>query len=97
MILPRGGLGLAVDGTAAYAIGGGWERVLTFNERYDSLTDTWSSLASPIQGQWRTPGVASRGSLIYAVGGWSGDYLDQNEAFETTFRAFLPLGSRGQQ
>ena len=97
MILPRGGLGLAVDGTSAYAIGGGWERVMTFNERYDSLTGTWSSLTSPIQGQWRTPGVASRGSLIYVVGGWSGGYLDQHEAFQSAFRAFLPLGSRGQQ
>ena len=95
MSLPRGGLGLAVDGASAYAIGGGWQRTLGFNERYDSLTNTWSSIPSPVQGQWRSPGVAGQGSLVYAVGGWSGDYLDSNEVFQSTFRAFLPLGARG--
>ena len=97
MILPRAGLGLAVDGTSVYAIGGGWQRAAGFNERYDTLTNTWSSIPSPIPGQWITPGVASRGSLIYAVGGWSGGYLDLNEAFQSTFRAFLPLGVSGQR
>lgn len=96
MIQPRAGLGLAVDGTSVYAIGGGWQRAIGFNERYDTLTNTWSSIPSPIPGQWLNPGVASRGSLIYAVGGWSGGYLDLNEAFQSTFRAFLPLGARGQ-
>lgn len=96
MILPRAGLGLAVDGASVYAIGGGWQRAVGFNERYDTLTNTWSSIPSPIPGQWINPGVASRGSLIYAVGGWSGGLLDVNEAFQSTFRAFLPLGTRGQ-
>lgn len=95
MSLPRGGLGLAVDGVSAYAIGGGWQRTLAFNERYDSLTNTWSSIPSPVQGQWRSPGVAGQGSLVYVVGGWSGDYLDNTEVFQSTFRAFLPLGARG--
>jgi N-acetylneuraminic acid mutarotase len=96
MIQPRGGLGMAVDGNSVYAIGGGWQRASPFNERYDGLTNTWSSLSSPVQGQWRNLGVASLGSVVYAVGGWSGDYLDTNEAFLGTFRAFLPLGARGE-
>jgi DNA-binding CsgD family transcriptional regulator len=96
MNLPRGGLGMAADGTSIYAIGGGWQRIATFNERYDSLTNTWSSIPSPLQGQWLNPGVAGRGSLIYAVGGWSGDYLDNTEVFEGTFRAFIPFSTRGQ-
>jgi DNA-binding CsgD family transcriptional regulator len=96
MNLPRGGLGMAADGASAYAIGGGWQRTATFNERYDSLTNTWSSISSPVQGQWLNPGVAGRGSLIYAVGGWSGAFLDNNEVFEGTFRAFIPLSTRGQ-
>jgi DNA-binding CsgD family transcriptional regulator len=96
MNLPRGGLGMAVDGASAYAIGGGWQRTATFNERYDSLTNTWSSIPSPVQGQWLNPGVASRGSLIYAVGGWNGDLLDNSEEFQGTFRAFIPLSTRGQ-
>lgn len=96
LILPRSGHGLAVDGASLYAIGGGWQRPISFNERYDSLTNTWSSIPSPISGQWRTLGVTSLGSAIYAIGGWSGDYLDANQAFQGTFRAFLPLGARGQ-
>ncbi len=96
LITPRGGLGLAVDGASVYAIGGGWTEPMRFNERYDSLTDTWSSIPTPIQGQWRNLGVASLGSEVYAVGGWGGDYLDVHEAFQGPFRSFLPLGSRGQ-
>ncbi len=96
MNLPRGGLGMAADGASAYAIGGGWQRTAIFNERYDSLTNTWSSIPSPVQGQWLLPGVASRGSLIYAVGGWSGDLLDSTEVFQGTFRAFIPFSTRGQ-
>ena len=95
MIVPRGGLGLATDGTSVYAIGGGWTQVVGFNERYDSLTNTWSSISTPIQGEWRSPGVASLGSRIHVVGGWSGDYLADHEAFQGTFRAFLPLGTVG--
>ena len=87
---------MAADGASVYAIGGGWQRAATFNERYDSLTNTWSSISSPVQGQWLFPGVAGRGSLIYAVGGWSGDFLDNNEVFQGTFRAFIPLSTRDQ-
>ena len=96
MNLPRAGFGMAADGASIYAVGGGWQRAATFNERYDSLTNTWSSIPSPVQGQWLTPGVAGRGSLIYAVGGWSGDYLDTTEVFQGTFRAFIPFSTRGQ-
>ncbi|MCS6843738.1 MAG: LuxR C-terminal-related transcriptional regulator [Caldilineales bacterium] len=96
LIAPRGGLGLAVEGPAVYAIGGGWTAALTFNERYDSLTDTWSSIPTPYPGQWRHLGVTALGSEVYAVGGWSGDYLDTVEVFLGPFRSFLPLGSRGQ-
>ncbi len=96
MTLPRGGLGLVADGASAYAIGGGWRRALAFNERYDSLTNTWSSIPSPVQGRWLNPGVTGRGSLIYAVGGWSSDFLDNTEVFQGTFRAFIPFSTRGQ-
>lgn len=96
LIAPRGGLGLATDGAAAYAIGGGWTEPLGFNERYDSLTNTWASIPTPVDGQWRHLGVAGQGAIVYAVGGWSGDYLDVNEGFQGPFRAFLPFGAREQ-
>lgn len=93
---PRAGLGMVADGVSVYAIGGGWQQPVTFNERYDSLTNTWSSIPSPLPGEWLTPGVASNGSLVYAVGGWNGAYLDNTEAFQGTFRAFIPLTTRDQ-
>lgn len=96
LIAGRGGLSLVADGSSVYAIGGGWIEPVDFNERYDSLTDTWSSISSPIAGQWRNLGAAALGSVVYAVGGWSGDYLDAVEGYQGPFRAFFPLGSKGQ-
>ena len=76
-------------------IGGGWRGGLEYNERFDPLTSTWSRVSSPLEAQWRTPGVAALGTLVYAVGGWSGDYLKVTAAYQASFRTFLPLGSRG--
>lgn len=96
LIAGRGGLSLVADGSSVYAIGGGWVVPVDFNERYDSLTDTWSSISSPITGQWRNLGATALGPVVYAVGGWSGDYLDVAEGYQGPFRAFFPLGSKGQ-
>jgi len=90
----RGGLALASLGSAVYAIGGGWEEELSFNERYDVDTDTWSSFESPLIAQWRTMGASvidmPHGTMIYAIGGWSGDYLSANEQYQAIFRIHIP-------
>jgi len=90
----RGGLALASVGNSLYAIGGGWQGDLTFNERYDIEEDRWSSFGSPLIAQWRTLGASvvdePEGTMIYAIGGWSGDYLSANEQYQVIFRVHIP-------
>ncbi|HIC88766.1 MAG TPA: hypothetical protein EYP04_05130 [Anaerolineae bacterium] len=97
MSAPRAGLGVAVQGAALYAIGGGLTSQIPFHERYDPLTNTWSSLDSPVEDVWRNLGVVTLGPKVYAVGGWSGDYLSVNAAYQASVRVFLPLSSRSEQ
>lgn len=95
MTVGRGGLGIAVVGDRLYAIGGGisgdWE--IVSNEWYDPRQDTWTSFETPIAGQWRNPGVAADGTSLFAVGGWSGEYLAGNDEYRALFRLFLPAAS----
>ncbi|MDW8099989.1 MAG: LuxR C-terminal-related transcriptional regulator [Anaerolineae bacterium] len=92
MMRARGGLGVAAEGNAIYAIGGGWRGDLEYNERFDLLSSTWSRVESPFKVQWRNAGVATLDTRVYVVGGWSGDYLNAVAAYQASFRAFLPLG-----
>ena len=93
MSQPRGGLGATVIGTRLYVVGGGWETPLAYNEQYDARIDAWSRIASPLAGQWRNVGVAALDNKVYAIGGWSGAYLPNNEAYQALIRQLLPLGS----
>lgn len=90
----RGGLALVRVGNSLYAIGGGWEGELAFNERYDIENDLWSPFGSPFIARWRTLGASvvdmPGGTMIYAIGGWSGDYLSANEQYQAIFRVHIP-------
>jgi kelch-like protein 2/3 len=92
MTVGRGGLGVAVVRDRLYAIGGGisgsWE--IVSNEWYDPREDTWASFETPILGEWRNPGVAADAASIFAVGGWSGEYLAGTEEYRALIRLFLP-------
>jgi len=92
MRVGRGELGLVSLGGQLFAIGGGgWTSYLGFNERYDPAEDTWSAIETPLGGEWRSPGVAEFETAIYAIGGWSSDYLSLNQAYEPfPFRIFIP-------
>jgi len=94
MMAPRGGLALVAEGIALYAIGGGWRGGLEYNERFDPLSNTWSRVDSPFEIQWRNLGAAVLGPRIYVVGGWGGDYMGVTAVYQSSFRTFLPLGSR---
>jgi len=90
MMMRRGGLGVAAIGGSLYAIGGGWHRYLAYNERYDAATDTWSTIETPMFGQWRNLGVVATDTKVYAMGGWNGDYLNLNEEYQALFTYYLP-------
>jgi hypothetical protein len=85
-------LGLAVVTDRLYAIGGGigdgWE--IVSNEWYSPQTNAWTSFETPVLGEWRNPGVAADGVSVFAVGGWSGQYLSSNEEYRALIRLFLP-------
>jgi len=92
MTVGRGALGVVAVGDRLYAIGGGisgdWE--IVSNEWYDPRQDAWTSFETPIIREWRNPGVAADGTSVFAVGGWSGEYLASNEEYQALFRLFLP-------
>ncbi|MCS7282533.1 MAG: LuxR C-terminal-related transcriptional regulator [Anaerolineae bacterium] len=96
MTLGRGGLGLAVVAGQIYAIGGGgWGSYLGFNERYASSQGAWTAVETPLVGEWYGAGVSVVDMTIYAVGGYSKDYLSLTLAFEPLpFRIFIPATQR---
>jgi len=87
----RSGLGLAALSGQLYAIGGGGRTsYLGFNERYNPAADAWNDVATPLVGEWRGPGVTTFENTIYAIGGWSEDYLSLNQAL-TLYYIFIPV------
>jgi DNA-binding CsgD family transcriptional regulator/N-acetylneuraminic acid mutarotase len=88
---PRGGVNLVYDGITVLALGGGWASTIQSHERYDALTNQWTTIASPISGEWRHFGAAANEGSVYILGGWSGAYLDMHVQFQSTFRALLPV------
>jgi hypothetical protein len=94
MAQPRGGLGVAVAGKRLYAVGGGWNGGLAFNESYDILRNRWEPFPSPVLGQWRTLGVAavqsSLGTTVHAIGGWTGDRVSIQQVYRALLNIYLP-------
>jgi DNA-binding CsgD family transcriptional regulator len=95
MAAGRGGLGLAPAGRRLYAVGGGWNGGLAFNESYDIASDRWQAFPTPVLGQWRTLGLvsveSSLGATLYAIGGWTGDRVAANQAFRALLNVYLPV------
>jgi DNA-binding CsgD family transcriptional regulator/N-acetylneuraminic acid mutarotase len=86
----RSGMGLVSLAGQLYAIGGG--EYLGFNERYEPRTDRWTAVNTPLTGVWQSPGVAVLDMTVYAVGGWSDDYVGLNLTFDPLpIRIFLPV------
>lgn len=90
----RAGHAMALVQGVLYVIGGGWDRPLVYNERYDIANDVWATFDSPIVGEWRSLGASTissgAGVFVYAVGGWSGRYLSTVKAYQALFRIYLP-------
>jgi DNA-binding CsgD family transcriptional regulator/N-acetylneuraminic acid mutarotase len=94
----RGGVSLVYDGITVLALGGGWAGTVQNHERYDALTNQWTTIDVPISGEWRHFGAAANEGSVYILGGWSGAYLDSHLQFQSTFRALLPVipNARGE-
>jgi len=90
MSTPRGGLGVASIAGTVYAIGGGWDGYLAFNERYDPRADLWSMVATPVYEQWRNLAVVASDTRIYALGGWNGAFMDSNYEYQALYTCYLP-------
>jgi len=94
MSVGRAGHGLAAVNGSLYACGGGWTIPFATNERYDVNLDTWVSFESPVTGEWRTLGLTvvdeATGILLYAIGGWSGEYRSSVHAYHAFYRVYLP-------
>ena len=96
MLEGRGGLGLVAVGRQLWAIGGGWESYLAYNQWYDPVKDTWFRFETPVSGQWRNAGAAEINGRIFVVGGWSDEFLNVNLAYQAMYNytIFVPSVSR---
>ena len=91
MDVRRGGLALVAVRNNLYAIGGGVEGYLAFNERYDPRLNLWTKVATPVVEQWRGLGAAFIDPYLYGIGGWSGENLGVNEAYQALFYQMIIL------
>lgn len=89
MSMRRGGLALVPVRDSLYALGGGMRGYLSFNERYDSGSDLWNRIETPVSGQWQGLGAAFVSPTIYAIGGWNGANLSVNEAYQALYQVIL--------
>jgi DNA-binding CsgD family transcriptional regulator/N-acetylneuraminic acid mutarotase len=87
----RSGHALVSDGLAIFALGGGWLAPVNNHERYDPVIDVWSNFPSPVPNEWRHLAAAGQDGQVFVLGGWSGDYLDANLQYQSSFRALLPV------
>jgi DNA-binding CsgD family transcriptional regulator len=90
MDMPRGGLALIPVRGQLYAIGGGMDGYLAFNERYDPRIDDWLRIETPVTEQWRGLGADFVNPNLYAIGGWNGESLSVNEAYQALYQIILP-------
>ena len=83
----------AIDGML-YVVGGAGNGRAAYNERYDIANDVWSTFDSPLATRWTNLGlsaVTARGGVsLYAIGGWSDEYLGAVRIYEASYRLFLP-------
>jgi DNA-binding CsgD family transcriptional regulator len=87
----RGGLGAAVVGASLFAMGGGWENYLAYNEQFDMSQNRWVNVASPATGVWRNVAAAADAQRVYVAGGWDGRYLNTLRSYQAIVTVFLPF------
>jgi DNA-binding CsgD family transcriptional regulator len=91
MARSRAGLAVVAVGAQVFALGGNEGAGDAFNEQFDTSVGAWSRLGTPMVGEWRNLGAAPINNKIYAVGGWSGGYLDAHEQYLALLTQMIPL------
>lgn len=91
MARPRAGLAVVGVGAQVFALGGNEGAGEAFNEQFDTSVGAWSRLGTPMAGEWRNLAAAPLNNKIYAVGGWSGGYLDAHEQYLALLTQMIPL------
>jgi hypothetical protein len=91
MELRRGGLAVVAVREKLYAIGGGMDGYLVFNETYDPRVGVWTQFETPVTEQWRGLGAAYVKPYIYAIGGWHKGNLSVNEGYQAIFQIQVPI------
>jgi DNA-binding CsgD family transcriptional regulator len=94
---PRGGIGVAVIADTLYVVGGGWDSYLVENEHFSPLSpeptpSAWRTFSSPLLLEWRNLGVVANETTLFAIGGWNGEYLGVNQAYQAIHRMYIPIG-----
>ena len=85
----RTGAGIAVAANLIHVIGG-WEKGAPDSFKYNVRTDSWQSIDTPIEGQWKNLGLALVDTKMYAVGGWNGSYMSANQEYQAIYVIMLP-------
>lgn len=94
----RGGLGLISIAGNLYAVGGGWEQVVTSSEKFNPDRGTWEPFEAPFADQWRNAGVTAVNNALYVIGGWddtTGEYMDSVVSYQVLYQLFIPISSFG--
>jgi hypothetical protein len=91
MAMGRGGLALVAVRDNLYALGGGMESYLAFNELYRPRQNVWTQVETPVTEQWRGLGAAFVSPYVHAIGGWKDANLSVNEAYQALYRIQIPV------
>jgi DNA-binding CsgD family transcriptional regulator len=87
----RAGCGVAAAANIIHVVGGGWDTAVAGGAMYNVRTGEWVAFEVPVSGQWRSLGLTLLDTEIYAMGGWSGDYMDVNEAYKAIYTIIVPV------
>ncbi len=94
MLEKRGGIGIINLNDEIFAVGGGWNQALEYNEKYDPTADKWTQFEIPATHRWRNFGLTVIDTQIYAVGGWNGTedkFMNDIVSYNVLYQIFLPF------
>jgi DNA-binding CsgD family transcriptional regulator len=91
MPVGRAGCGIAAAANIIHIVGGGWDAAVAGGAMYNVRNSEWVAFEVPVSGQWRSLGLTLLDTEIYAMGGWSGDYMDVNEEYKAIYTIIVPV------